>query len=134
MNQSRIRCVGGIALDEDGRLLLIRRANEPGAGLWSLPGGRVESGETDNDALVREMREETGLEVVPGELVGVVQRGPYDIHDYRCTAVSGDLSAGDDATAARWVPAAEFTAMDHSGALVPQLADTLRSWHALPTS
>ncbi|MDI5982775.1 NUDIX domain-containing protein, partial [Amycolatopsis magusensis] len=38
MNQSRIRCVGGIALDEDGRLLLIRRANDPGAGLWSLPG------------------------------------------------------------------------------------------------
>ncbi|QFU93594.1 NUDIX hydrolase [Amycolatopsis sp. YIM 10] len=132
MNQSRIRCVGGIALDSGGRLLLIRRANEPGAGLWSLPGGRVERDETDNDALIREMREETALEVVPGELVGMVERGPFDIYDYRCTAVAGALTAGDDASDARWVSSAEFAALERSGELVPLLAETLRSWNALP--
>ena len=65
-----IRCVGGIVHDAQGRLLLIKRANEPGRGRWSLPGGRVEPGETDAEAVVREVREETGLEVTPGPLAG----------------------------------------------------------------
>ncbi|AXB47153.1 NUDIX hydrolase [Amycolatopsis albispora] len=133
MNQPRIRCVGGIAMDPDGRLLLVKRANEPGAGRWSLPGGRVEAEETDSDALVREMREETALEVVPGELVGVVERGPFEIYDYRCTAVAGALTAGDDASDARWVSGAEFAAMERAGELVPLLGETLRGWGALPT-
>ena len=66
------RCVGGIVHDVAGRLLVIRRGHEPGRGLWSLPGGRVEPGETDAQAVVREMREETGLDVRPGPLVGTV--------------------------------------------------------------
>ncbi|HJY99567.1 MAG TPA: NUDIX domain-containing protein, partial [Streptosporangiaceae bacterium] len=71
---SFIPCVGAVITDSRGRLLLIRRGHEPGAGLWSLPGGRIEPGETDAEALVREMREETGLEVEPGPLLGAVQR------------------------------------------------------------
>src|SRR5438128_1137248 len=71
---SVIPCVGAIVKDSRGRLLLIRRGHEPGAGLWSLPGGRIEPGETDAEALVREMLEETSLTVEPGPLVGRVRR------------------------------------------------------------
>jgi 8-oxo-dGTP diphosphatase len=69
-----IPCVGAVIKDDQGRLLLIKRGHEPGAGLWSLPGGRIEAGETDAEALVREMREETGLAVQVGPLVGRVRR------------------------------------------------------------
>jgi len=123
-----VRCVGGILHDQEGRLLLIRRANDPGRGLWSLPGGRVEPGETDNEALVREMREETGLVVRPGALVGHVVRGRYAIHDYTCTVAGGALQAGDDAAEARWVDAKTFEALP----LTDGLAQALREWRMLP--
>jgi 8-oxo-dGTP diphosphatase len=125
-----VRCVGALAYDRHGRLLLVQRANEPGRGRWSVPGGRVEPGEDDNAALVREMLEETGLLVRPGELVGRVHRGPFLISDYRCTVVGGALRAGDDAADARWCDAAGMSALP----LVEQLAETLREWDALPRS
>jgi ADP-ribose pyrophosphatase YjhB (NUDIX family) len=123
-----IRCVGAVVHDAAGRLLMVRRANEPGRGQWSLPGGRVEPGESDASAVARELREETGLEVRVGSLVGSVQRGPFLIFDYTAEAVGGTLLAGDDAAAAAWVTRAEFDALD----LVAQLADTLAGWQALP--
>ncbi|VVJ24642.1 Diadenosine hexaphosphate (Ap6A) hydrolase / Bis(5'-nucleosyl)-tetraphosphatase (Ap4A) (Asymmetrical) (EC [Amycolatopsis camponoti] len=127
-----IRCVGGIAFDPHGRLLLIRRANDPGSGQWSLPGGRVEPGETDKEAVVRELSEETGLDVIPGTLVGTVTRGRYEIHDYRCAVAGGVLTAGDDATDARWSDAADLSALEAGGELVDLLYVTLRDWNALP--
>jgi ADP-ribose pyrophosphatase YjhB (NUDIX family) len=120
--------VGGLAYDHSGRLLLVQRANEPGRGLWSLPGGRVEQGEDDAAALVREMAEETGLVVQPGGLVGRVRRGPYEIADYRCRVVGGTLIAGDDALDVRWCDAATLLELP----LVPLLLETLREWDALP--
>jgi 8-oxo-dGTP diphosphatase len=123
-----VPCVGALAYDGDGRLLLVRRRNEPGAGLWSVPGGRVEAGESDAEAVVREMAEETGLVVEPGALVGTVRRGPYVIADYRCAVVGGVLRAGDDAAEARWCDAAALADLP----LVPLLYDTLREWDALP--
>jgi 8-oxo-dGTP diphosphatase len=123
-----VDCVGGLLYDEVGRILLVRRRNDPGSGLWSVPGGRVEPGETDTQAVIREMAEETGLAVEPGALVGRVQRGPYAIADYRCAVVGGSLQAGDDATDARWCDAAALEDLP----LVPLLMDTLRSWNALP--
>jgi 8-oxo-dGTP diphosphatase len=123
-----VACVGGLVYDGDGRLLLIRRVNEPGRGLWSVPGGRVEPGETDATAVIREMAEETGLTVVPGALIGRVRRGPYVIADYHCTVVGGNLQAGDDASDARWCSAADLAALP----LVDELVETLRGWGALP--
>ena len=123
-----VPCVGGLTYDDEGRLLVVQRANEPGRGLWSVPGGRVEPGEDDAAALVREMREETGLEVVPGPLVGSVRRGPFAIADYRCTVRGGTLRAGDDALDARFVDRAALAALP----LVDLLLVTLTGWGALP--
>jgi 8-oxo-dGTP diphosphatase len=124
-----IPCVGAIITDSLGRLLLIRRGHAPGTGLWSLPGGRVESGETDEAALVREIREECGLDVVPGELAGRVRRpagdgAVFDIRDYLATVTGGTLTPGDDAADARWVPVAELADL----ALTDGLLATLTDW------
>jgi 8-oxo-dGTP diphosphatase len=131
-----IRCVGAIVHDAAGRLLLIRRGRAPGAGLWSLPGGRVEPDESDASAVVRELREETGLEVRPGDLVGRVERpapvGVYEIFDYAGVVVGGSLRAGDDAAEVSWVDLAEFESLSSAGEMVDLLAETLREWDALP--
>jgi len=131
-----IRCVGAIVHDAAGRLLLIRRGRAPGAGLWSLPGGRVEPDESDAEAVVRELREETGLEVRPGDLVGRVERpapaGVFEIFDYACVVVGGSLRAGDDAAEVDWVDLAGFESLSAADELVELLAETLREWDALP--
>jgi 8-oxo-dGTP diphosphatase len=127
-DDAAIRCVGAVVHDAAGRLLMVQRANDPGRGQWSLPGGRVEPGETDAYAVARELREETGLEVRVGSLIGSVQRGPFLIFDYAAEAVGGSLEPGDDAAAAAWVTRAEFDELD----IVAQLADTLAGWQALP--
>ncbi|MFI6981692.1 NUDIX hydrolase [Embleya sp. NPDC050154] len=125
-----ISCVGAIVLDSEGRVLLVQRAKMPGEGQWSLPGGRVEDGETDAVALAREMVEETGLQVTVGPLVGSVLRpapggGTYEIRDYACTPHGGALRAGDDADAVRWVATGELSRLD----LVDGLLDALREWN-----
>ena len=84
----RIPCVGGI-IRHGGRLLLVKRGQEPARGTWSVPGGRVEAGESDEQATAREVLEETGLRVVVDGLVGTVERdapsgGVYVINDYAC--------------------------------------------------
>jgi 8-oxo-dGTP diphosphatase len=127
-----IPCVGAVIKDGSGRLLLIRRGHEPGKGLWSIPGGRVEAGETDAAALVREVREETGLDVVPGPLVGSVRRpagaaGEFDIRDYAASVVGGELVAGDDADDAVWAGPAELDALPMAAGLL----GALRSWGAV---
>ena len=66
----RVPCVGALVHDDEGRLLVVRRRNEPGAGRWSVPGGRVEPGESDLTAVRREVLEETGLHVTVGLLRG----------------------------------------------------------------
>ena len=133
-----VPCVGAVIKDEAGRLLLIRRGHEPGKGLWSIPGGRIEAGESDAAALVREVREETGLIVTPGRLVGSVRRpagggpdgfdlGVLDIRDYAAIIIGGVLVAGDDADDAVWAGPAELDTLP----LTDGLLDALRSWGAL---
>ncbi len=98
---------------EAGRVLLVERGQEPQKGLWSLPGGLLEVGEVLTDALRREIREETGLEIRPLEVVEVFERilrdaeGRVEYHyvlvDYLCERTGGELRAGDDAVRAQWV-------------------------------
>jgi len=133
MSGRRVDCVGAIITDSMGRLLLIKRGHEPQAGRWSLPGGRIEAGESDQQALVREVREETGLVVTPGPLAGVVERPQpaghvLVIRDYTATVGGGDLAAADDAADARWVYPDDFGGLD----LTDGLADSLRGWGVLP--
>jgi 8-oxo-dGTP diphosphatase len=132
----RVPCVGAIIRDEAARLLLIRRGHDPGAGLWSVPGGRVEAGETGEEAVVREVVEETGLVVTCGHLIGAVERpGPsgsvYEIRDYAALITGGELAAGDDAADSRWVTPADAAAMDAAGQLTTGLMSALRSWGVL---
>jgi 8-oxo-dGTP diphosphatase len=133
----RIPCVGAVIRDEAGRLLLIKRGHEPGAGLWSIPGGRIEPGESDACALIREVREETGLAVDVGRLLGMVERPGLagaiaDIRDYVAVVTGGELAAGDDAADARWADPARLAQLESRGELTSGLAEALASWGVLP--
>ena len=130
----RIPCVGAVVRDEDGGLLLVRRATEPGRGQWSIPGGRVERGETDELAVAREVREETGLLVTVGAAVGTVERpgrdgATYVITDYVCHLTSASLPcvAGDDVDSVAWVSDQELSSYD----IVDGLHEALREWGLL---
>ncbi|MQA15457.1 MAG: NUDIX domain-containing protein [Pseudonocardiaceae bacterium] len=128
-----IRCVGAVAHDDGGRLLLVRRATEPGRGRWSLPGGRVERGESDEQAVARELAEETGITASVGPHVGTVTRAApggavFEIHDYACLPTAGRLRPGDDADDARWCDAAALASLS----LVDGLLDALTAWNCLP--
>jgi 8-oxo-dGTP diphosphatase len=122
--------VGAVVI-HDGRVLLIRRGKEPLRGRWVIPGGTVEAGETLQEALVREVWEETGLTVRPGEVVLVFDRilrdegelrYHYVIVDYLCEYVTGTPQAGTDAEAVALVRPEDLAGYD-----VPQQAlDVIR--------
>src|SRR5215469_7675740 len=135
--QTRIPCVGAIIRDNAGRLLMILRGHDPGRGLWSIPGGRIEPGETPEQAVVREVREETGLDVSCGPLLGTAELpgldgAIVDIRDYRAFLVPGVAArlatAGDDAADVRWVSEEQAAAMDERGEVTSGLLTTLRAW------
>ena len=126
-----IQCVGAVIRDAAGRLLLIRRGHEPGAGLWSLPGGRIEPGESVEQAVVREFAEETGLAVTFGGLLGTATLpgaagAVIEVRDYRAAVTGGELVAGDDAADARWVTPAEMASLP----LTAGLAEFLLAWES----
>jgi 8-oxo-dGTP diphosphatase len=121
-------CVGAVAVD-DARVLLVRRGHGPAAGWWSVPGGRVERGETLAEAVVRELAEETGLEGVCDDMIGWVERigdgYHYVILDFRVTVLDPrDPVAGDDAAEAAWVGLEEVAAMPLVEGLAEFLHDT----------
>ena len=109
----------GAVVVKDGKALIVKRAHEPRKGEWSLPGGRVELGEALIDAVRREIKEETGLDIAVGPIVEVLDRvhhhdGRVRYHfvivDYLCTCIGGELCAGDDADDAAWVTSDEIEA------------------------
>lgn len=97
-----------LVLDEEGRVLLARRSNDPGAGLWDLLGGFVEEGEGALAALLRELREETGLEIEPLEFLGAYpdrygEDGIYTLNLYWTARVTGgELSLDDELAEVAW--------------------------------
>ena len=121
---------------ENGKILLVKRAAEPSKGKWSLPGGSVEWGEPLVDALKREVREETALEIKVEKLAGVfdliISEPPvthhasrityhYIIIDYFAHPAGGTLTPGDDAEDARWVPIEELDGYELSNHLRARL-------------
>lgn len=112
--------VGALIID-NGRILLVERGREPLKGYWSIPGGAVETGEPLQEALRREVREETGLEVEIVHLIEVFERimkgsdGVAEYHyiliDYICRPTGGTLQAADDASRAQWFTQDEVAAL-----------------------
>ena len=113
--------VGSIII-EDSRVVLVKRAHPPIQGQWSIPGGVLEVGEMIREAAVRESREETGLVVEPGELLGVFDRILHDadrrvqyhyvLIDFLCRRVGGELLAASDAAEVRWFKPEELPGLN----------------------
>jgi len=112
----------GAVIVRDNRVLLIRRGQPPLLGEWSLPGGVLECGETLRQATIREAREETGLIVETGELLGVYERVVhsedgrvryhYVLIDFLCRAVAGEPEAGSDAAEVNWFASEELDSLN----------------------
>ena len=108
----------GAVIVQTARVLLVRRGTEPLKGHWTLPGGMLELGEALTAGTVREVREETGLDVEPIELIELLDRVHregervryhYVIADYLCRVTGGELRAASDADAVRWVERSEWS-------------------------
>jgi 8-oxo-dGTP diphosphatase len=125
--------VGAVIVDDAARVLLVKRRFEPLAGQWSLPGGAVDVGETLESCVIREIREETGLDVEVGQVIEVFDRIMHDVEgrvqyhyvlvDYVCRPAGGTLAAASDVADAAWVDAgalAEFHLTDKAIAVIGQ--------------
>lgn len=128
-----VLAAGAVVTDPQGRVLLVRRDHDPQRGRWSVPGGRVEPGESLGEAAAREVLEETGLRVEVGrELWSLrIPAGhgrEYQVHDFAATVVRGRLAPGDDAADARWVAPEDL----HSLRLTVHLMDSLRRADVVP--
>lgn len=125
--------VAAIVFDEHRRVLLVQRGRPPAQGLWSVPGGKVERGESLAAAVAREVLEETGLIVEVGPLAEIVERigGAYHyvILDFVGRVVGGTLTAGDDARAVQFVDDAALATLACSDGLAPVL-ERARATHA----
>jgi 8-oxo-dGTP diphosphatase len=121
-----VHAVGAIVFDDEGAVLLVRRGRPPQRGRWTLPGGRVEPNETAHHAIVREVREETGLVVTHAQFVErFTLRGEgyvYEIDEHVCEVVAGIPTAGDDADDVRFVKGHEFDALGVTAEVVGVIA------------
>lgn len=131
--------VGGVVV-RDGRVLLIRRGKEPLYGRWVVPGGTVELGETLEEALVRELEEETCLRVEPVEVLTVFDRIQreggrvvyhYVIVDFLCRWRSGEATAASDALEVAWASGEELAGYDLPSKALEVVQDAFRRAAAL---
>lgn len=131
MASGGIAAASAVIVDEHGRILLIQRGHAPAKGLWSLPGGSVEAGETVSQAVAREVKEETGLDVAVGPEVWRVRvelepGSHYDVRAHQATVTGGNLVAADDAEAAAWLRVSECQSLE----LTPHLKGFLTRYMA----
>jgi 8-oxo-dGTP diphosphatase len=127
----------GAVVRKGHRILLVRRAQEPSKGKWSIPGGVVELGETLQEAAKREVLEECGVQIDVGDVVevrdAIVHDQPgrvrfhYVLVDVQARYLSGELTVGSDAEDARWVSEEELAGYDLSTGLLPVLHRCLRA-------
>jgi ADP-ribose pyrophosphatase YjhB (NUDIX family) len=126
--------VGAFVFDRDGRVLLIERGRPPGVGLWTVPGGKVEAGETLAQAVAREVREETGLVVEVGALACVVEHMSegyhYVILDYLARPSGGELAPASDVRAAKYFDADGLTELPLTDGLEPLIQRARSSFAA----
>jgi len=126
-------CAVGAIVLEKGEVLLVRRDHAPALGQWSLPGGRVEWGETLREAVAREVREETGIEIDVEGLAGIAERivpddeGKVEFHyvilDFWARPRTREITAGDDASEAKWVGVADLNDYELTAGLYEFLQD-----------
>ncbi len=133
MTSSPILAASAVVTDNDGRFLLVKRGHQPAQGLWSLPGGSVEDGETLAQAAVREVKEETGLDIATGDEVWLIHvelahGRHYEVHAFAATVTGGVLGAGDDADDAKWCTVCDLSDLD----LTPHLHDFLVTYATDP--
>jgi 8-oxo-dGTP diphosphatase len=133
---------GAIIIEPGGtdaaRVVLVKRGHPPIQGQWSIPGGVLELGELVREAAIREAREETGLIVEPGELLGVFDRvlrhadGRVQYHyvlvDFLCRPVGGELKAGSDAEQVRWFTREELPALKLAGDTLEVILKGFDKW------
>ena len=129
--------VGAFVFDRDGRVLLVERGRPPGVGLWTVPGGKVEPGETVAQAVSREVREETGLVVEIGALACVVEHMSegyhYVILDYLARPIGGTLAPASDVREARFFDADGLTDLPLTDGLQPLILRaraSFQSWRS----
>ncbi len=105
-----------VAIWQDDKILLVKRAREPNKGLWALPGGKVEAGETIAEAALRELSEETNLRATPKSIFFIREiiedRFHYVLHCIRAENPIGTLQAGDDAAEAQWMSVPDVAAVE----------------------
>jgi 8-oxo-dGTP diphosphatase len=121
----------GVVVVRDGKVLLVQRGKEPGLGLWAVPAGMVDLGETNQEAAAREAREETGLEVEVGEVFWVTQTFRRDadgrvvyhnvIIDYLADAPTGEPVCADDAIDVRWCGPDDLAEVEPTPSMWPLL-------------
>ena len=133
--------VGAVVFDAEGRVLLVCRGRAPRKGTWSLPGGRVHEGETLGAAIVREVREETGLAVRVVAALGMVHLEAeglaFDIHEHLCALEGGDPGiprAADDAADARWATDVDLDALGVTPEVRAVIADAMDAARRMPVA
>ncbi len=134
--------VGVAVFDAAGQVLMVRRGRPPGVGRWGLPGGLVELGEQLVDAAVREVREETGVEIALGALLDAFEpiyrdaderiEYHYVVLDYWASYRSGEARAEDDAADVAWIALTEFDRYDVGHATRKFIEQAHQAWAAAP--
>ncbi|MGH2755325.1 MAG: NUDIX hydrolase [Actinomycetota bacterium] len=131
MNRERPQVAVGAVVIDGGAILMVRRGRDPGKGLWTVPGGRVEHGEYLSQALTREVKEETGLEVEVRDLLGILEvtgDPHYVILDYVAVPIGAtEPVAGDDVDDVSWVDLDKVTDLE----CTPRFVEMLTAWGVL---